>query len=69
MRKSNNTGLSTLASRTSPSKDQSLQKSFHLSYPYKIELTKIYSNIIQKAKLPVFMPVNLLLTTFLTSGR
>jgi hypothetical protein len=35
------TGVSTFASRTSPSKDQSLQKSFHLSLADKIELKKI----------------------------
>jgi hypothetical protein len=37
------TVVSTFASRTSPSTDQSLQKSFHLSGPYKIELKKISS--------------------------
>ncbi|MBK7682940.1 MAG: hypothetical protein IPJ26_10990 [Bacteroidetes bacterium] len=36
-------GVSTFASRTSPSTDQSLQKSFHLSHPDKIELKKISS--------------------------
>ena len=36
-------GVSTFASRTSPSTDQSLQKSFHLSSPDKIELKKISS--------------------------
>lgn len=36
-------GVSTFASLTRPSKDQSLQKSFHLSYPDKIELKKISS--------------------------
>ena len=35
------TGVSTFASHTSPSTDQSLQKSFHLSHPDKIELKKI----------------------------
>ena len=35
------TGVSTFASHTSPSADQSLQKSFHLSRPDKIELKKI----------------------------
>jgi hypothetical protein len=35
------TGVSTFASRTSPSTDQSLQKSFHLSHAEKIELKKI----------------------------
>jgi len=43
MRKIHRTGVSTFASRTSPSSDQSLQKSFHLSYPDKIELKKISS--------------------------
>jgi len=37
------TGVSTFASRTSPSTDQSLQKSFYLSSPDKIELKKISS--------------------------
>ncbi len=41
--KSHRTGVSTFASRTSPSTDQSLQKSFHLSHPEKIELKKISS--------------------------
>jgi hypothetical protein len=41
--KSQRTGVSTFASRTSPSTDQSLQKSFHLSHPVKIELKKISS--------------------------
>jgi hypothetical protein len=41
--KSNHTGVSTFASRTSPSTDQSLQKSFHLSHADKIELKKISS--------------------------
>lgn len=41
MRTSQRTGVSTFASRTSPSIDQSLQKSFHLSDPRKIELKKI----------------------------
>jgi hypothetical protein len=36
-------GVSTFASRTSPSTDQSLQKSFHLFHPDKIELKKISS--------------------------
>jgi len=43
MRSSHRTGVSTFASRTSPSTDQSLQKSFHLSSPDKIELKKISS--------------------------
>lgn len=38
---SQRTGVSTFASRTSPFTDQSLQKSFHLSHPDKIELKKI----------------------------
>jgi hypothetical protein len=38
--KSQRTGVSTFASRTSPSTNQSLQKSFHLSHPDKIELIK-----------------------------
>ena len=40
---SHRTGVSTFASRKSPSTDQSLQKSFHLSHPDKIELKKISS--------------------------
>ncbi|MBS0644987.1 MAG: hypothetical protein JSR97_00145, partial [Verrucomicrobia bacterium] len=36
-------GVSTFASRTSPSTGQSLQKSFHLSHADKIELKKISS--------------------------
>ena len=40
---SQRTGVSTFASRTSPSTGQSLQKSFHLSLPDKIELKKISS--------------------------
>jgi hypothetical protein len=43
MRTSQRTGVSTFASRTSPSTDQSLQKSFHLSHAAKIELKKISS--------------------------
>lgn len=43
MRTSQRTGVSTFASRTSPSTDQSLQKSFHLSPAEKIELKKISS--------------------------
>ena len=38
---SQHTGVSTFASRTSPSTGQSLQKSFHLSHHDKIELKKI----------------------------
>jgi len=41
--KCHRTGVSTFASRTSPSTDQSLQKSFHLSHLDKIELKKISS--------------------------
>lgn len=37
------TGVSTFAIRTSPSTNQCLQKSFHLSYADKIELKKISS--------------------------
>ena len=40
---SHSTGVSTFASSTSPSTGQSLQKSFHLSHPDKIELKKISS--------------------------
>ncbi|MDZ4844410.1 MAG: hypothetical protein SH857_02550 [Chitinophagales bacterium] len=40
---SKRTGVSTFASHTSLSTDQSLQKSFHLSHPDKIELKKISS--------------------------
>ena len=40
---SHRTGVSTFASLTSPSADQSLQKSFHLSHADKIELKKISS--------------------------
>lgn len=43
MRNSQHTGVSTFASRTSPSTDQSLQKSFHLTHADKIELKKISS--------------------------
>ncbi len=41
--KSQPTGVSTFAIFTSPSTDQSLQKSFNLSYAGKIELKKISS--------------------------
>ena len=41
--KSPPTGVSTFASPESPSTDQSLQKSFHLSHADKIELKKISS--------------------------
>ena len=40
---SQSTGVSTFASRTSPSTDQSLQKSLHLTHADKIELKKISS--------------------------
>ena len=40
---SQHTGVSTFASPASPSTVQSLQKSFHLSHPNKIELKKISS--------------------------
>lgn len=40
---SHRTGVSTFASRTSPSTDQRLQKSFHLSNPDKNEFKKISS--------------------------
>jgi len=43
MRTSQRTGVSTFTSRTSPSTDQSLQKSFHLSHADKIEFKKISS--------------------------
>jgi hypothetical protein len=42
--KSHRTGVSTFASHTSPSTDQSLQKSFLLSHADKIELKKISSS-------------------------
>jgi hypothetical protein len=41
MENSQRTGVSTFASLTNPSTNQSLKKSFHLSYPDKIELKKI----------------------------
>jgi len=43
MRTSQRTGVSTFASRISPSTDQCLQKSFHLTHADKIELKKICS--------------------------
>lgn len=52
---SHRTGVSTFASRTSPSTDQSLQKSFHLSSPDKIELKKISSSSENK-KYPTAQP-------------
>jgi hypothetical protein len=53
--KSQRTGVSTFASRTSPSTDQSLQKSFHLSHPDKIELKKI-SSPSENKKYPTAQP-------------
>ena len=50
MRTSHHTGVSTFASRTSPSTDQSLQKSFHLSTPYEIQ--NIFSCPSKKIKSP-----------------
>jgi len=41
--RSHSTGVSTFASHTSPSTDQSLQKIFHLSNADKIEFKKISS--------------------------
>lgn len=55
MRTSHRTGVSTFASRTSPSTDQSLQKSFHLSHPDKIELKKI-SSPSENKKYPTAQP-------------
>ena len=49
------TGVSTFASRTSPSTDQSLQKSFHLSHADKIELKKI-SSPSENKKYPTAQP-------------
>lgn len=48
--KSHRTGVSTFASRTSPSTDQSLQKSFHPSTPK--EFQNIFSNASKKNKTP-----------------
>ena len=48
--KSHRTGVSTFASHTSPSTDQSLQKSFHLSTPK--EFQNIFSNASKKNKTP-----------------
>jgi len=53
--KSHCTGVSTFASRTSPSTDQSLQKSFHLSSPDKIELKKT-SSPSENKKYPTAQP-------------
>ena len=55
MRTSQRTGVSTFASRTSPSTDQSLQKSFHLSHADKIELKKI-SSPSENKKYPTAQP-------------
>jgi len=52
---SKSTGVSTFASRTSPITDQSLQKSFHLSHPDKIELKKI-SSPSENKKYPTAQP-------------
>jgi len=49
------TGVSTFASCTSPSTDQSLKKSFHLSNPDKIELKKI-SSPSENKKYPTAQP-------------
>jgi hypothetical protein len=49
------TGVSTFASRTSPSTEQSVQKSFHLSRPDRIELKKISSPSDNK-KYPIAQP-------------
>jgi hypothetical protein len=51
------TGVSTFASRTSPSTDQSLQKSFHLSSPDKIEL-KINSSPSENKKYATAQPTD-----------
>ncbi len=51
------TGVSTFASRTSPSTDQSLQKSFHLSHADKIELKKI-SSPSENKKYPTAQPID-----------
>jgi len=55
MYKSQRTGVSTFASHTSPSTDQSLQKSFHLSHADKIELKKI-SSPSENKKYPTAQP-------------
>ena len=49
-RNSQHAGVSTFASRTSPSTDQSLQKSFHLSTLYEIQ--NIFSYPSKKIKTP-----------------
>ena len=55
---SHRTGVSTFASRTSPSTGQSLQKSFHLSHPDKIELKKI-SSPSENKKYPTAQPTTI----------
>jgi hypothetical protein len=55
MGNSQRTGVSTFASRTSPSTAQSLQKSFHLFSPDKIELKKI-SSPSENKKYPTAQP-------------
>jgi hypothetical protein len=52
---SHHTGVSTFTSHTSPSTDQSLQKSFHLSHADKIELKKI-SSPSENKKYPTAQP-------------
>ena len=52
---SHRTGVSTFASRTSPSTDQSLQKSLHLFHADKIELKKI-SSPSENKKYPTAQP-------------
>lgn len=52
---SQHTGVSTFASSTSPSTGQSLQKSFHLPHPDKIELKKI-SSPSENKKYPTAQP-------------
>ena len=52
--KSQRTGVSTFASRTSPSTDQSLQKSFHLSHAG--QNFKIFSPQNAKLKYPTSNP-------------
>ena len=54
---SHRTGVSTFASRTSPSTGQSLQKSFHLSHADKIELKKI-SSPSENKKYPTAQPID-----------
>jgi len=54
---SHRTGVSTFASRTSPSTGQSLQKSLHLSHADKIELKKI-SSPSENKKYPTAQPID-----------